>query len=518
MKNNFYLTNKQLPRSKFAFLAAILALVLSSCNLPADSGEQQQPLIQTWEAESGQAAGDLVLPGSELPAPTPLPTRPAYVPGELVSYTAQSGDVLPALAVRFNTSEEEIRAANPIIPLDATTLPEGLPMQIPIYYEALWGSPYQIIPNSLFVNGPEDRDFNTVAFVNSQPGWLKDYSFYVGGEDKSGGELVQYVAQNYSISPRLLLALVDYQTGALSLSKFTDPDAIYPLSLRNESRKGLYYQMILAANYLNNGYYGWRTGKLTSFERQDGSLEIIDPWQNAASAALHYYYAQIYGGEAYQQAIHAQGFLDTYIRLFLFDPWSRDTAHIPGSLKQPELLLPFGPEKPWTYTGGPHTGWGSGEPWAALDFAPPSTAGGCSPSNEWVTAMADGVIVRTDIGAAMLDLDGDGDERTGWVIFYLHLLTESIPPVGTQLSTGDPIGHPSCDGGRSTGTHVHIARKYNGEWVNADSLVPFDMEGWVAVEGSKAYKGTLERFGKIVTASEVADSRSRIESQKTIQQ
>ncbi len=511
MKHDLHTTLNIILRSKLVLLLLIVTLLLTSCNLPAS---QPQPQFD----EFGEAAADLYLGDNDQPAPTPLPTRPSYAPGELVAYTAQSGDVLPALAARFNTTIDEIREANPIIPADATTLPEGLPMQIPIYYQALWGSPYQIIPDSLFVYGPNDRDFNTVAFVDSMPGWLKDYTFYVSGEDKRGGELVQYVAQNYSISPRLLLALVDYQTGALTLSKFTDPSATYPLGLANENRKGLYYQMILAANILNNGYYGWRTGKTTSFELRDGSLEIVDPWQNAATAALHYYYAQVFSGTAYQQAIHAQGILDTYTILFRFDPWSRNQALIPGSLKQPDLLLPFGPGKPWTYTGGPHTGWGSGEPWAALDFAPPTDSGGCTPSNEWVTAVSDGIIVRTDIGAAVLDLDGDGDERTGWVIFYLHLLTKSIPPVGTNIAAGEPIGHPSCDGGRSTGTHVHIARKYNGEWIAADSPVAFNLEGWVAVDGSRAYKGELVRFGKTVIASEVADSRSRIESRETVQQ
>ncbi len=511
MKHNFRKINHQYARLKPVFLLLILALLLASCNLPA-------PQAQPQGEEIGEAASDLFLGDSGLPAPTPLPTRPAYAPGELVEYTAQSGDMLPALAARFNTTIGEIRQTNPIIPADATTLPEGLPMQIPIYYQALWGSPYQIIPDSLFVYGPADRDFDVVAFVDSMPGWLKDYTFYVAGEDKRGGELVQYVARNYSISPRLLLAIVDYQTGALTLSKFTDPTATFSLGYENDSRRGLYFQMIWAANTLNNGYYGWRTGKLTSFELRDGSLEIADPWQNAATVALHYYYAQISSGAAYQQAIHATGFLDTYTKLFQFDPWSRNQALIPGSLRQPDLLLPFAPGKPWSYTGGPHTGWGTGEPWAALDFAPPTEAGGCSPSREWVTALADGIIVRTDIGAAVLDLDGDGDERTGWNIFYLHLATKSIPPVGTSIAAGQPIGYPSCDGGRSTGTHVHIARKYNGEWIAADSPLAFNLEGWIPVNGSRAYAGTLVRFGKTVIASEVADSRSRIESRKTVQQ
>src|SRR5215208_7634774 len=67
-----------------------------------------------------------------VPTPIPAPTsgRPEYSPGELVDYTAQNGDTLPALAARFNTTVKEIRETNPIIPLDATTMPPGLPMKI----------------------------------------------------------------------------------------------------------------------------------------------------------------------------------------------------------------------------------------------------------------------------------------------------------------------------------------------------------------------------------------------------
>jgi LysM repeat protein len=83
---------------------------------------------------------------------TPLPTRPPYTPGELVDYTVQSGDTMPALASRFNTSIEEIREANPIIPEDTTTLPPGMPMEIPIYYEPLWGTSYQIFPDSHYAS------------------------------------------------------------------------------------------------------------------------------------------------------------------------------------------------------------------------------------------------------------------------------------------------------------------------------------------------------------------------------
>jgi hypothetical protein len=68
------------------------------------------------------------------------------------------------------------------------------------------------------------------------------------------------------------------------------------------------------------------------------------------------------------------------------------------------------------------------------------------------------------------------------------------------VEQGDRIGHPSCEGGFATGTHVHIARKYNGEWILAAGVVPFNLGGWVAGAGQGEYLGTLTRDGRVVEA------------------
>jgi LasA protease len=453
-------------------------------------------------------------PGGE-PTPTlpfeitPYPTRPSYGPGELVDYTAQTGDTLAALAVHFNTTVEEILAANPIVPVDATMMPPGLPMKIPIYYRSLWGSSYQIIPDSLYINGPEQVAFKTSDFVRETEGWLKGYHAYVSGQIRSGAEIIDLVALNYSLSPRLLLALLDYQAGALSNPQ--QPKDEYLLGFKEKDREVLYLQLLDAAQLLNNGYYDWRNGKLTELELKDGSLEIPDPWQNAATIGLQVYFSFIYSKPYYLHATSQDGLAATYAELF-GDPWLTVKSHLPGSLRQPGFRLPFLPDKYWAYTGGPHSPWGEGAPYAAIDFAPPSTQTGCALSDEWVVAMADGLVARSETGIVMLDLDMDGDERTGWNIFYLHLREDGRAPIGTRLKAGDAVGHPSCERGSSTGTHVHIARKYNGEWMLAEGVVGFNMEGWLVFCGASAYEGTLVKGGSKVRACVCADARSQLNS------
>ncbi len=490
-------------QTMFARITAWLlagTFMLTACQSNAAASRIQAPKQAVSQPESNLQ--------QEVPRTT---ERPLYEPGELVEYIVQTGDTLPALAIRFNTSVEEIREVNPIIPETATTMPPGMPMQIPIYYLPLWGSSHRIIPDSQFINGPSMIEFDTNGFLATQPGWISSYEEYAAGANRTTAEIVDLVALKFSISPKLLLALMEYQTGALSNPKPPENTRTYPLGFVSRDRKGLYRQLLWTANLLNNGYYPWRAGTLTYIERQDGQLMRFDPWLNAATVSIQNYFNTLLPGSEFDLAISAEGFGNTYAQLF-GDPWLEDVPHIPASLEQPPLSLPFEPGSTWAYTGGPHTGWGVGEPRAALDFAPPAVASGCIPTTEWATAIADGMVVRSDTGEVVLDLDGDGDERTGWSIFYLHIATENRPPVGKILLEGDPLGYPSCEGGTSTGTHIHIARKYNGEWIAADGVLAFNLEGWIAHNGDTPYHGTLTRLSRTVTACICSNQASFIQA------
>jgi hypothetical protein len=84
------------------------------------------------------------------------------------------------------------------------------------------------------------------------------------------------------------------------------------------------------------------------------------------------------------------------------------------------------------------------------------------------------------------------------------------------VEAGDLLGHPSCEGGESTGSHIHIARKYNGEWIPASGTIPFNLDGWIAHDGAAAYLGTLTRFTETVIASIEAEEKSHLSARKII--
>jgi murein DD-endopeptidase MepM/ murein hydrolase activator NlpD len=198
--------------------------------------------------------------------------------------------------------------------------------------------------------------------------------------------------------------------------------------------------------------------------------------------------------------VSPDGLFSTYEALFGYPfDFAQDPLLAPD-MQQPVMQLPFENGKLWAFTGGPHGGWSSGSAWAALDFAPPGEALGCVQSDEWVTAVADGMIMRAGDGAVIQDLDEDGNEGTGWVVLYMHIESRDRVQPGTRLKAGDRIGHPSCEGGVSDGTHVHLARRYNGEWIAADQSIPFVLDGWVSSGAGAEYDGYLQQNGRVVEA------------------
>ncbi len=439
-----------------------------------------------------------IVPTPGLPSPTPLVDVANTAP---ILYYAQAADTLPVVAVRFGVNPDEIFSADAIS--DEGFITPGQLLVIPRRLGNTTSS-QQILPDSEVAYSPSATNFDAGAYANEAAGYLSTFKeWHKSTGMKSGAEIIMRVALENSINPRLLLALLEFHGGWVYGRPENAQLVEYPLGVFLPIEKGLYNQLVWVVNQLSIGYYDYREGRLTEIHFSDGVSARLAPDMNAGTAALQYYFAQRFDSQEWLDAIDPEtGFPALYERMY-GNPWARaQTVEplFPPGASQPALILPFGRNWTWAYTGGPHGAWEKDGAYAALDFAPGSSQSGCVDSNAWVVAAASGLVVRTGPGLVVIDLDGDGYEQTGWVITYLHIATRDRIELGSWVAQGENIGHASCEGGFATGTHIHIARKFNGEWAPADGPLPFNLGGWVAKTGEKAYLGTMTRDGVTITA------------------
>jgi murein DD-endopeptidase MepM/ murein hydrolase activator NlpD len=410
---------------------------------------------------------------------------------EAVTHIVQWGESLNSLATQYQVSPLTITQANGLVNPDI--LPVGQALYIPPPRAREPGPSTKLIPDSDLVNGPAGIHFDLFGEIADEAGYLTVYTELVEGELRSGAAIIDLVSRRYSVNPRLLLAILEYQSGWLRNPAPRSDKLVYPIGYTANGWEGLFSQLSWAADQLNQGYYRWRAGWAGPYLLADGQIINPGPGLNAGTVGLQQLFASLYAAEPWRTVVSEDGFSRFYTDLY-GNPFERRVEpQIPVDLVQPSLQLPFETGKTWSFTSGPHSAWGDWAAWAALDFAPPGFAYGCVPSGEWVTASADGVIVRAEDGEVVLDLDGDGFEQTGWVLLYMHIATNDRISVGRVVGAGDRLGHPSCEGGVTTGTHLHFARKYNGEWISADATIPFLLDGWIASSSGYAYDGYLSK-------------------------
>lgn len=486
------------------FLAGCAAVLTAGC-VAAQAAVPQRARIELQPAATAEPTPTALPPTAvpTLPPPTPTVPAPAAESKQKNFYRSQPGDTVPALAGRFGVSEGDLRAANPSLPMTGVLVAPGSNLLVSMFDFSVPPQP-QIIPDNTFVYGPLQELYPVINDGAQAGPWLASVREKDGETYRADGwQVLQKAARNYSINPRLLLALLEYQSGLYTGNAPSKEQETYPFGLKDWQDAGFANQLRGAVLLLNEGYYGWRAGTLRSLTLADGWVWRLDPRLNAGSVAVYNLLAQFSSLPEFERAIGAQGVAATLSALF-GEATSLNVDLLPATLQQPQWQLPFTTGVIWNFTGGPHPAIGDSQPWGAVDFAPGLTYAGCDISGDWVTAVANGVVARISSGVLMLDLDGDGRETTGWVMMYMHLEVDTANIIeGTQVQAGTRLGHPGCEGEtRSTSSHVHLARKYNGEWIAADGPLPFELGGWRVVTGAKKYQGQLlnTRLGSTLEA------------------
>lgn len=482
-------------------------MVLSACNFPLLAGGNRESTPQAMFRT--QVPHNVNFP-TRIPTISIQPSPPVL--GDLqnaYTYGSQSGDTLRSVSSHFRVAPEQISYEGSFS-VDQI-LPPGTTLFIPktltsFYYADI------LLPDSEVIYSPTAGDFDIAGFIARSGGYLSRYEQKVSGEVLTGSQIVERVALNTSVNPRLLLAIIELRSHWVTQT----PSEIYwlhPLDLGYKEYEGLYLELAVAARLINTGYYGWRSGALTDLIFIDGSAARIAPNLNAGTVGIQYLMAQLYTQPEWETMVyssnglipmHTRMFGDSFARALPIEPlFNEETVNL-------ELELPFTPGERWALTGGLHYTWTAGTPFGALDFAPLTGEAACAVSKSWILAAAPGKVTRAANNQVIISVTDAGGKPTGWEVFYMHIASEEMIALGTRVQLDDPIGHPSCQGGSATGTHVHIARKYKGEWIGAGETFPFMLSGWLAVPGEQLFRSTLVKGAQVITADPNAGFTSRI--------
>jgi LasA protease len=447
---------------------------------------------------------------TDIPNSVVLTPEKSPIPGQQ-DYTVQDGDFPSSIAEKFGITTDELLNANNlgsdaiIYPGDTLIIPVESTPNVPVGEvtpQSVSSSDYfKILPDSELVYGPLSALLDVNAYVQKEGGYLAFYTQDITGATLTGAQIVTKVAQDYSVNPRLLLAMLEYRSQWVTNPNPAPSTTYTPIGYVDDFHQGLYRQLTWTADMLNQGFYQWKQGKVQTWTLADGSDVVPQPGINPGTAGVQHAFAKLDSQDTWAIDTGPNGLYATFTKMFGYPFDLAIEPLLPEGLTQPTLSLPFEAGQVWQFTGGPHAGWDQGSAWAALDFAPPGDPIGCGASEAWVVAAAPGLIVRADTGAVMEDLDGDGLEETGWNILYMHMEARDRVQPGTYVQTGDRIGHPSCEGGLADADHLHMARRYNGVWIPAgDPTVPFVMDGYVTTGTEVEYDGWLKGNGKVIEA------------------
>lgn len=184
---------------KYFAIFIIFSLTISGCGNASIWGVAQTPTAQSAETltpliDPLAGSGDpIIFPTSTTPpifetqaAYTPT-TQPVTIVETSASpsidiapylYYAQSGDMLSAVAARFNVAEADIISDADLT--KTTLIDTGVLLVIPNQISEGTTPNIQIMPDAEVVYSPTGVDFDTEAFVKSQSGYLSSYRDYLG--------------------------------------------------------------------------------------------------------------------------------------------------------------------------------------------------------------------------------------------------------------------------------------------------------------------------------------------------
>ena len=253
-------------------------------------------------------------------------------------YYSQSGDTVPSVAKRFNVTEEEVTSSEQLSPTGL--IKPGTLLIIPDRIDNNTTPNIQIIPDSEIIFSGTAVDFNVKTYVKQAGGHLSTYREFLNSTGWStGAQIIERAAYENSINPRLLLAVLEYESRWVHGQPIDALHTDYPMGFMDIRYKSGFMQIVWAVNQLSIGYYGWRAGTLTELQFPDGTKLRLDPNLNAGTVAIQYLFSRLHSQSQWAQIINPEtGFPAIYAQMF-GDPWAR--AELVNPIFPPGLTQPL---------------------------------------------------------------------------------------------------------------------------------------------------------------------------------
>lgn len=305
---------------------------------------------------------------------------------------------------------------------------------------------------------------------------------------RNQAESISHWAGYSGISPKVLIALMEQQSGVVSRRNSRVDGMRQPFG-RLSKQVGFNAQTRDVAQALRQALYE-REDATSALARGPVALAKANPLKllhvrsgdSLPSAALkgdfefQQVYSRLFNGP--RRAVDGRTRAATAA--------ARDVSIYASSF----LQFPFPIGQRW-HVGGAHTNTGSGNyPMSSLDM---SLGGGwgSNQSNTWVVASAPGTFKRHSSCFAEV-VHSNGLSTTYYHMMNLRYAT------GATVNRGASIGNPAntqaqalCNGGQSTGPHVHWSLKSNGSFYHLNGVTLSD---YVITATGSSYDTNCSRF------------------------
>lgn len=310
-------------------------------------------------------------------------------------------------------------------------------------------------------------------------------------------EVISHWAGYTSISPKLLIALMEQQTGLISNKRISTDTLQRPFGTLS-AKRGFAEQVQDVSDQLATMLYAQvnrhegvsEFGGELSLSKAANPLELLlsRDAQNIADTG---------DANAKISAKAKPSINAVYFKLFGTE---LDTGAEASANQGPEVMaatppngflqFPFPRGQTW-YIGGAHTNTGQGNyPMSSLDMNNGGYWGG-SQANNWVSASAAGTFKRHSSCFAEVV------HSSGWSTTYYHLQNIQYS-TGASVAKNTAIANPAstkaqalCNGGSSTGPHQHWSLKYNGSWHHLNTVI---LAGYTITAIGSSYDTNCSRY------------------------